>query len=313
MSLSGLVTKNFGLKLLAVVMAVVLWSMAVGREKAEVGLTVPLELVNFPQDMVVANQVPDGVNIRIRGSVALTRQVQNRRLRFSLDLAGAKEGSNNFTLLPDALALPRGVEVTRLAPGTITVELEALITKRMTLLPVIQGEPVTGYLIDEIRLEPTEVDIRGPEKLLNALTRLWTEPIDVTKMNASAVVLTKPALPDVSMSVLKPVDIKAHLKISEKIATRPFKDFPVEAERTSHAVEFRPKAVELLVRGPINTMSELAAGHGIRVTVNLEGLEPGRYRRPVEVAVPANMEVLKVKPDTVQVKILEELNQTNDD
>ena len=80
--LRGLITHNPGLKLLALIMAVILWFMAVGRERAEVGLNVPVEMVNFPKNMVVANQVPDGISVRIRGSVALTRQVQDRKPAF---------------------------------------------------------------------------------------------------------------------------------------------------------------------------------------------------------------------------------------
>ncbi len=306
MRLSNLFTRHLGLKFLALVMAAVLWSMAVGREKAEIGLNVPLEMVNFPPDMVVANQIPDGISVRIRGSAALTRQLANRKLRFSINLAETKEGPNNFTLLPDALSLPRGLEVTRLTPSTITVELERLTTKTLSLLPVIQGEPIPGYMIDEITLEPGQVDVRGPERLLGGLGRLWTEPIDVTKLTQSAVIPIKPSLPDVSVTLAKPVEIKAQIRIGEKIVTRPFNDVPMEVVNAANKYEIHKDTVDLSIRGPLNTMTELGAGKGLKVVLNLAGLEPGTYKRRPVVVVPVNMEVLEVDPKEIRVKIFEE-------
>lgn len=313
MWLKDLFTKHLGLKFLAIVMAVVLWFVAVGRESAEVGLKVPLEMINFPSNMIIANQVPDGISVRIRGSVALTRQVAGRKLRFSLNLAESREGPNNFTLRPEALDLPRGLEVTHLAPSVITVELERLTVKKVGLLPVIQGAPAAGYLIDEITLEPKEVDVRGPERLLSGLSRLRTEPVDVTNLIKSATIPTKLALTDVSLSLVEPVSIKAHLKIREKIVTRPFKRIPVEAVNAVNEFVLYPKNVELLIRGPLNTMTELVTGKGLSVVLDLEGLTPGWHRRQVEVKAPENMAVLKVRPKTVRVKVLEEpLSRDND-
>ena len=307
MRLRSILTEHLGLKLLAVVLAVVLWFMAVGRKTAEVGLTVPLEMVNIPADMVIANQVPDGISLRIRGSVALTRQVADKKLRFSLDLAKAKKGPVSFTLLPDALDLPRGLEVTHLAPRNVIVELERLIVKTIRLLPVIKGEPIAGYVIDDINLEPKQVEIRGPENLVQGLESIWTEPVDVTKLDKSATLLTKPSMPDVSLSPVGNAQIKAEIRIIEKITARPFKDVPVQVTGAVYKFDIHPKNVELLVRGPLNKMSELVAGKELIVKLDLTGLMPGRHERAVVVEAPEKMSVLRVQPNRIKIKITSEL------
>ena len=310
MRLRDLATRHLGLKILALVMAVILWFLAVGRETGEIGLKVPLEMVNFPKDMLIANEIPDGISIRIRGSVALTRQVAERKLRFRLDLAGAKKGSNNFTIVPDALGLPRGLEVTHLSPSSITVELERLVTKKVGLLPVIQGEPEAGYVIDEIVLEPNEVEVRGPESQLLGLDRLWTEPIDVTKLTEPTTVVAKPVLPSVAVNLVRPTEIKTNLKISPKLTVRAFKNVKVEAVNSAYQFELEPETVDLLIRGPVNAMTELVTGKGLRVVLDLAGFEPGRFKRKVVVRVPEMMEVLEIKPDQIWVKITKELSET---
>ncbi len=305
-------TKNLGLKFLALVLAVVLWFTAVGKEMAEVGLTVPLEMVNFPEEKVVANHVPDGISVRIRGSVTLTRQVANRRLRFSLDLADAQSGPNQFTLHPDALGLPRGLEVTRLTPSTITVELEGMTQKQVSLLPVIKGEPVSGFMIEDITLDPKTVTVRGPESVIDSLDILWTEPIDVTQMSESGTIQAQPSLPGVAVTLVDPVKIEAHLKIGDKAVTRTFHDFPVEAINTDKDYTIEPKTVTLTIRGPHSTMVQLSSGKALHARINLADLGPGKYVRSVEVAAPPDMDVIHIEPEKIQVEILEKPVAKND-
>ena len=295
--------RNLGLKFLSLVAALILWFMAVGREKAEVGLTVPLEFTNIPANMVIANQVPDGISVRIRGSVALTRQVERRRLRFSLDLHGASEGINHFTLAPESLELPRDIEITRMAPNSITVELEGIENKKFGLLPVIKGEPLPGFMIEDISLQPKNLELRGPKSVLEGLSILWTEPIDVTKLDKSTTLTVLPSLPDVALSVVGNKEIKAQLKIGEKLNTKSFKSVPVEAINTDLNFSLDPKTVDLTIRGPLSTMTTLASGKAMHVRVNLAGLTPGVYERKVMVSIPPDTEVIALEPETIKIEI----------
>ena len=316
MLLRDLIVRNFWVKLLSLCLAVVLWYMAVGRERAEIGLNIPLELVNFPPRTVIANQVPDGINVRIRGSVALTRQVSDRKLRFSMDLGGAKIGPNSFTIKADALGLPRGLEITRLAPAEITVDLERIVTKKVNLLPVIKGEPAAGYIIEDITLEPREVEVQGPESVLKPLEIIWTEPVDVTNLTKPVTLDTAADLPDQSLSLVKPQSIKAILKVDEKIVTRAFNQVPVEPILPENVVldfRIRPGKVDLVLRGPLNAMTELVTGKKLSVRVNLAGLEPGEHERLLIVAFPPSMEVVRLEPKVVKIRVFEEmLKITND-
>lgn len=306
--LTDLFTRNVGLKLLSLAMAVLLWYMAVGRERGEVGMTVPLELINIPANMVVVNELPDGISLRLRGSLALTRQVAERRLRFSLDMSGARKGENRFTLQPDTLGLPGEMEVIRVAPNTVVVQLESLIIKTLNLMPVIKGEPVAGYIIEGITLEPQKLDVRGPESIMNRLEVLWTDPINVTTFSASTTVQTRPALPEPGLTVVKPTTIQARLKIGDKIISRDFKDLSVEALIAPDEVigfELTPATVALTIRGPLNALTNLVPGEDLHVRVNLTGLDAGRHERMLIVTVPPSMEVVRVEPKFISVDIFE--------
>jgi YbbR domain-containing protein len=298
-------TRNLSLKFIALALSCVLWFTAVGRERAEVGMNVPLELINIPKNMVITNPIPDGISVRIRGSVALTRQVANRSQRFSLDLAGAKAGPNHFSLLPESLGLPRGVEVIRLTPSTLTVDLEGLAVKKVNILPVIKGELVPEYMIEDIQLEPKSLLIRGPESLLNTVDILWTDPIDVTDMFESTTVAATPAMPDVTLSPAEPIHLKAHIKITEKIVTRIFSDIPVESINTDKEFVLEPAGVELTIRGPLAMITKITEAKGFSARVNLADLGPGTHQKPISVPLPPELRLLSVQPAIVNVTIME--------
>lgn len=303
MALRRLVTHNFGLKFLALVLAVGLWFTVVGRERGEVGLNVPLELVKIPKNLVVSNEVPDGVSVRLSGALALTRQVSNRNLRFSLDLSEAQIGANFFDIKAETLDLPRGLEVTRLTPNQINVELEALTEKNLGVLPVIKGSPAPGYMIDELTLVPNQVTVRGPESVLKKMEVVWTEPIDVTNLESSASVKTKPALTNLSLSLVGQDTVEARLKIGLKYATKPFQEVPITVIGAPGEYKMDPEVVEVRLRGPVLNLTEVGVGKGLTVKVNLEGLGPGRSRVPVIVEVPPKIEVAGVEPRQVEVFI----------
>ena len=39
------------------------------------GLTIPLELINIPRDMIVANNITQGIDIRVNGPRSLVRSL----------------------------------------------------------------------------------------------------------------------------------------------------------------------------------------------------------------------------------------------
>ena len=108
--------KNLPYKLLALFLAILLWFIVVGEERAEVGLTIPLELINIPRDMIVANNLTQGIDIRVNGPRSLVRSLSTENLSKSLDLSNARAGTITFPISSEGIPLPRGVTITRIHP-----------------------------------------------------------------------------------------------------------------------------------------------------------------------------------------------------
>ncbi len=125
--------KSWHFKLLAVLLAVIMWYFVVGEERAEVGLTVPLVLINMPRDLIVVNNVPHGIEIRVNGPRSLVQSLSTENLSKSLDLSNTREGAVSFSISSEGIPLPRGVKITRINPTQVTVVLQKLMIKNIAV------------------------------------------------------------------------------------------------------------------------------------------------------------------------------------
>jgi YbbR domain-containing protein len=171
--------RSWHFKLLAIVLAVIMWYFVVGEERAEVGLTVPLELINIPQNLIVVNNVVHGIEIRVNGPRSLVRALSTENLSKSLDLSSTREGAVSFSISSEGIPLPRGGKITRINPTQVTVVLKKLIIKKITVQPRMTGKPATGYEVELIQINPEKVEVAGPEDVVEKLESLYTKPFDI--------------------------------------------------------------------------------------------------------------------------------------
>lgn len=175
----GTFTDNWVLKLLSLAFALVLWFFVMGERKLEVGYTVPLELKNVPAGMMVANEVPSLVDVRLSGPRTLLMNLGPKDISISVDLVDLKPGLTSFKRLEERLNIPSGVKVTRLSPSFIDVKLERIREKSVPVKGVVSGIPAEGFQLGDIQLKPEQVTVEGAESEIKDITDVTTAPVDV--------------------------------------------------------------------------------------------------------------------------------------
>ena len=170
---------NWVLKLLSLAFALVLWFFVMGERKLEVGYTVPLELKNVPEGMMVANEVPSLIDVRLSGPRTLLMNLSPKDISISVDLADLKPGLTSFKRLEERLSIPSGVRVTRLSPSFIDVKLERIREKVVPLRVVFSGVPADGFRLGAVRLKPEQVTVQGAESEIKDVTEVTTDPVEV--------------------------------------------------------------------------------------------------------------------------------------
>lgn len=122
--LRRLLLNNWYLKLLSLGLAYVLWLGVAQAPTAEVRVAVPLELRHLPATLEVANDIPAHVQVTLRGSEKLLRDLSYEELVAAVDLAGFGAGNHSYQLSADNVSVPAGISVVGIRPADLHLDLQ---------------------------------------------------------------------------------------------------------------------------------------------------------------------------------------------
>src|ERR1700757_2818763 len=117
--LKEFLTHNWLTKLFSLALATLLWIAIAGQANSEVGMTIPLEYRNIPSKLEVVGDATNSVEVRLRGSAALIREISSRDVSATLDLTAVRPGEKIVQLTYQNVKVPFGVEVVRVNPSQV--------------------------------------------------------------------------------------------------------------------------------------------------------------------------------------------------
>jgi YbbR domain-containing protein len=295
---------HLGLKIVSVALAVGLWMAVSGEETVERGLRVPLEFQQFPADLEVQGDAPTLVDIRVRGASGALARVSPGDIVAVLDLHGARPGRRLFQLTPEQVRAPFGLDVVQVAPATIALEFENASSRRVPIVPSIEGDPAPGFIVGPIATDPPEVEITGPETAVSATTEALTEAVSVAGARDTVTQSVTVGVLNPTLRVRNPRMAVVQVQIVPGPRERLLSDQPVQLRgmRTAVSAKSLPAAVAVLLRGTNESVSRVSGGD-VTAFVDLGGLGVGDYTLPVRVETPPAAGAVRIEPATVQVQI----------
>ncbi len=171
--------RNFGLKVLALLVATGLWFVVAGEHVVERSLRVPLEFRNIPTGMEIVGDPPATVDVRLRGSSGLLAKLQPGEVVVTLDLHSARKGMRLFHLQPEEVQRPYGVSIVQVQPPTLSIDLQPTASRIVRIVPALEGDPAPGFVVRSVRSVPAEVEVIGPAEYLRQVDAATTEPINI--------------------------------------------------------------------------------------------------------------------------------------
>lgn len=296
----ALAGSNFGLKAVALTIAVGLW--LAGHRDIERAIEVPVEFRNIPADLMVMDNRVDYVVLRLNGPRTLVSTLDANRMKAVLDLDGAKSGSQSYPLAADYFNVPRGVTITRTTPPVIHLRLDPVARRTLPVTVRITGKPAADYKIAQTTVTPASVSVQGAEEEVRRLTAIETVPVDID--DSRAVVRRKVRLSnDGKRLSLAPDQVEVAIAIEEEQAIRDFDRIEVRARDFKGAYSVTPQTVHLRLEGPKTTMDKLQLPSD-RVYLDLKGLSVGEHNLALTLNLPAEVKVLEQKPQRIKVRIV---------
>lgn len=306
---------NAGLKLVAFLLALTLFILVHSDEDALEQFNVDLRYLPPPSDLTLVSERRQSVTVTLKGSRRRLKRVDQSELeKIMVTLTNTGE----FVFQPEMIRpLPEGIEVVSISPPSVSLQFERSGDKRVPVRVRTVGQLAPGYRVDSIRVEPSELEIVGAESALTKTSELLTTPISIEGATQPIrqqvrlevppenvdVVLNGEAQPPQQLTVDINIDISVSPGVRRLPAT-PVVVGGVAGASTTWTTD--PTTVELILRGPELTLSEL----------NPEDIKAEALVSPQDVAARTSRETplvirgvpegvgIEVRPQTVKLKPL---------
>lgn len=289
-----------------------LWLALSSQDTSTSELSVPLELANMPADLAIRSDLPTSVTFQVMANTAQLRFLSDRKLHVWINADSAREGYNAFTIDPDSLDLPRGVQVRRVTPQLIEFEAVKTANKVLPLKPTVTGALNPAFRVRAMVIEPDQVTVVGPKEVLDGLTELSTTPISLEGLTGSTTMTVTPAVGDLVESglVITPREIKVLINVEERTVEETFTGLPVEADFKNgggrpNGLILEPERADITVSWPASRIRTVTSQDiRVRVSVDADKLrEERKLTLPVVAVPPSGTTVTAINPANVTVKL----------
>jgi len=174
-----LIVRNFMYKVVALVIAIVLWAATQGFRSVDESVDVALVFENQPKDLVVIGQSAREVNFKVVGSRWAVRRAEQELETYPVSLEGTAPGEIRFQVDPSRFSLPRGAEISAWSPSNVSIKLDGIIEKSVRVRADVSGELPVGFRLQGVEVEPSIVPLRGASSVLSRLREVPTQRVEI--------------------------------------------------------------------------------------------------------------------------------------
>ena len=218
--LRALITENLNIKVLSVLLALLIHLVVQNDSVREASIDVPLGIANVPTDMVFVGDLPEQVQLRVRGRWRGIRELLTDRARRLICDVGTYRDGERFAFDQRWIAEQLGtdsVEVLSVRPAGIDVRLEPLATRKVRIEVSSTGEPAPGFGVGAggLTFKPSTVEISGPASVVRRVKMVRAAPVDLSGADSDLRVRTR-LLGIAGRHVkLSTEEIEVHVKLEE--------------------------------------------------------------------------------------------------
>jgi len=250
--------KNWILKVVSLCLAVLLWYFVVGEDQVDMNIQVPIEIINLPANLTIANEFKKNIDVAVRGPRSVILDLRNRNITRPVDLSSAQPGTIVIKNDERSIPLPKGILVQRLQPTNITLLLDQLIQKNLPIKTVTAGKPASGYELGKITLDPDHLVISGPQAILERESFLSTYAIDLDGLEHTATQQVHLNLKPEFFDLIGETVVAAQVEIKEKREERTIDIVPVTAREPHAPVKINPRTISVKASIPQNLIRKNA-------------------------------------------------------
>lgn len=241
--------RNWGLKLVAVGLTAVLFVLT--RDEVTRTFEVPLPVVSDPE-RVLLTDLPSSVTVKVRGPWTRVNRLQDFDLgTAALDLRVAEPGP--LQVDQASIVMPSGVVLADVQYSHVDLRFEPVIERSKRVAPQVDGAPADGYRVVSVRVTPPAWSVRGGRSLVQGVTGLSTELLDLGGAEASFTKTLAVLPPAGDLELVVPAGgsarVTVRVEIEPEMETREL-SVPVPVPAELDPTGAIPESVTVQVSGP---------------------------------------------------------------
>lgn len=266
-------TDNLFLRIMAVVVAILVWIIVVNVSDPIIESSysgVQVEILN-PDLLSKQNQTYEVLNGTNTISVTVTAKrsindlLGKENIKATADMADLDEENGTIKIQLETNKYNDKIESIKSKTDVLEVKIEDLMKRQLSITPVINGEPVEGYVTGDVTLEQNVVTVQGPESIVSQIDHATAEA-SIAGMSGSISTTSSIRYYDEEGNQLdasrltgniSAVSIKVELLATKKIPLK-FSSSGTPAEDYGLSGEVTADTEEVLVAGKASVLANLS-------------------------------------------------------
>jgi len=249
--LRGWLLDNLGIKLVALLLALLIYLNVYTDRPATLIVSFPIQIGDLADTLSLSGAVPSAVQAELRGTGKQLIRIRLTEPPVKISLAGVGAGHFERALTSADLPLPSDLEIQVervVSPRTVELQVDRKRSRRLPVAARVEGLPAGGVVwAGQMEVEPSTVEVTGPEKDIAALDSVRLDPVRLSgKRDTVQVAVGADALPD--WCVMEPDQVTVTVPL-EPEATRRV-TVKVEDPHGASGYVVVPEHVTLTVSGP---------------------------------------------------------------
>ncbi len=221
------ITHNWHIKLISGILALILWLYVENLKEIEYSLSVPIETRNIPADYIISNEIPISVNVVLKGKESRLSLIDENVIMAYVDLKNDTGSGKRSIVRIDKNSFPQRISIKEIKPMVIDISIEKILEKQVKIIPVIIEEPPDGYIYQEVIVNPEQVQIQGPESMINGIDSIYTEDINIGSLKETTVKEAGVNLPGTKISLVNDETVSVKIVIKEIFVLKRIYGVPV--------------------------------------------------------------------------------------
>jgi|GEM_PF-238974 len=300
---ADLVSKDWLLKFISLVLAVILWHYVGGEDRVDKNVMIPIEIINLPRDLVISNQFKKEIEVTVSGPRSMILEMTSKAITRQVDLSSATPGTMVIENDTNHIPVPRGITVQRVQPSSIILSLDKLIQKKFPISAKTAGKVADGYYLKSLKMDPDVISITGPLTTLSQVDELFTKQINLDGVKKSIQLQVPLQLEPAIVELIGETSVTADLTVVLETATKTLDEMEVHVVLDGVKRQVKPATVRVTANFPKKLLTNQVDPRSLLVVMATR--QPNDDKLQVEAVPKADVElpieILSIIPDQVML------------